>query len=84
MDGFTRDFAVAQLRAAANSPEVHAAAITAAKDFLMARPELPGLTSDTAAVTIAMHAAILFRSYLDFVGTDGLVPQAAPDAVPEG
>ncbi|MGL6096549.1 MAG: hypothetical protein ACRC7O_12215 [Fimbriiglobus sp.] len=78
MDGFAEEFSATQIRATANAPEVHAAAITAAKDFLMARPELPSLTSDTAAATIAMHAAILFRSYLEFVGTDGLVPQSGP------
>jgi hypothetical protein len=67
----------AVVRATANTPEVHAAALVAAKDFLLTRPELAGMTSDTAAAVIAMHAAVIFRTYLDIVGNDGLVPDIA-------
>jgi hypothetical protein len=65
------------IRGSANHPQVHAAAIQAAKDFLLTRPDLAGMTSDTAAAVIAMHAAVIFRTYLDIVGNDGLVPDIA-------
>lgn len=65
------------IRAAANTPAVHAAAIQAAKDFLVTRPELAGMSSDTAVAVIAMHAAVIFRTYLETVGHDGLVPDIA-------
>lgn len=65
------------IRAGANVPEVHAAALKAATDFLLTRPELAGMPSDTAAAAIAMHAAVIFRTYLDIVGNDGLVPDIA-------
>ena len=35
------------------------------------------MPSDTAAAAIAMHAAVIFRTYLDIVGNDGLVPDIA-------
>jgi hypothetical protein len=66
-----------EIRATAIAPQVHAAAITAAKDFLLTRPELAGMTSDTAAAVIAMHAAVIFRTYMEIVGNDGLVPDIA-------
>jgi hypothetical protein len=76
-DGPAADTLGDALRASANTPQVHAAAIHAAKDFLLTRPELAGMTSDTAVAVIAMHAAVIFRTYLDIVGNDGLVPDIA-------
>jgi hypothetical protein len=54
--------------------EVHAAAILAAKDMLLNRPEFPQLESDTAALTIGMHAAIIARSYQEFLAAPDLLP----------
>jgi hypothetical protein len=68
----------AELRAAANAPEVHAAALTAAKDYLLSRgSELRDMPSSDMAATIAMHAALILRAYLDAVGEPGLVAEVA-------
>jgi hypothetical protein len=63
-------------REAANSPEVHAAAIRAAAELyrealLKAAGEgFPDLSSPTVARTVALHAAVLLRTYLSLVGQD--------------
>ena len=72
---------LAALRAAGNTPEVHAAAIIAAKDLLLSRTaDMAGVPSDTAATAIAMHAAVIVRAYLELLGADGLVPSLTGEA----
>jgi hypothetical protein len=68
-----------QLRAAANAPEVHAAALLAAKEYVLSAMD-KGRTvagSDSVAHTVALHAALLMHSYLEMVGTEGLSSQLA-------
>ena len=72
----------AELRAAANSPEVHAAAMLAAKDLLLNRPDIAAMPSDTAAASIAMHAAVILRTYLDIVAAEGLIPDLGQHVAP--
>jgi hypothetical protein len=67
-----------QIRAAANAPEVHASAIIAAKDYLLARGvDEADVKSDSAMATIGLHAAILMRTYLDAIGEAGLALEVA-------
>jgi hypothetical protein len=67
-----------QRRAAANSPEVHAAAILAAKDYILSMADtIEGIDSSALAQTIAFHAALIMQSYLTLVGSDDLAGQLA-------
>lgn len=65
----------AELRAAANTPEVHAASIEAATDFIIEHhsEELEDFASEELASTIAMHAAVLTRFYLSALGDPNLL-----------
>jgi hypothetical protein len=69
-----------QLRAAANAPEVHAAALTAAKEYVLSAMDRGRAVagSDSVAHTVALHAAVLMHAYLEMVGTEGLAAQLPP------
>jgi hypothetical protein len=68
-----------QLRAAANAPEVHAAALLAAKEYVLLAMDKGRAVagSDSVAHTVALHAALMMHSYLEMVGTEGLADQLA-------
>ncbi|MFO0956525.1 MAG: hypothetical protein U0800_03550 [Isosphaeraceae bacterium] len=74
-----------QLRAEANAPEVHAAAIRAAKEYILARGgDTADVGSDQMMATIGLHAAILMRTYLDAIGHEGLALEVARSRSPRG
>jgi hypothetical protein len=69
---------VDQLRASANSPEAHAAAILAAKDYVLSVAGKDSAVDSAALVqTIALHAALLMQTYLGMVTSDDLGKQMA-------
>ena len=67
-----------ELRSAANSAEVHAAAIQAAKDLILSpTANLSDILSEDLARTVALNGAIILRCYLDSIGRDDLPGEAA-------
>ena len=58
---------VDKLRITANHPEVHAAAILAAKDYLLTQGGLRDVKSDRVVQAIGFHAALIFRWYLTYL-----------------